>query len=123
MQNAAYASPVGWSGLYFYVGKSGEYSVLDAATGATVLERLLTLAPEKKENGNMYPSLTLADGKLFISDDCGQTLVLEATRAPREISRNRLPAGSGSTRGTCSCRHARCATSSTGSAPRTPRSS
>jgi len=45
----------------------------------------------------MYPSLTLADGKLFISDDGGQTLVLEATRASREISRNRLPGGSGST--------------------------
>ena len=99
MQNAAYASPVVWSGLYFYAGKSGEYSVLDAATGAPVLERLLTLAPadQKKENGNMYPSLTLADGKLFISDDGGQTLVLEATRASREISRNRLPGGSGST--------------------------
>jgi outer membrane protein assembly factor BamB len=102
LQNASYASPVVWSGLFFYAGKSAEYSVLDAATGATVLERQLTLAaaagPDKApETGNLYPSLTLADGKLFISDDTGQTLVLEATRESREITRNRLPQGSGST--------------------------
>lgn len=102
MPNAAYASPVVWSGLYFYVGKSAEYSVLDAATGAIVLERPLTLAPaggedKERENPNMYPSLSVADGKLFISDDKGQTLVLEATRASREVARNRLPEGSGST--------------------------
>jgi outer membrane protein assembly factor BamB len=102
MPNGAYASPVVWSGLYFYAGKSAEYSVLDAATGATVLERPLTLAPaggDDKERGiaNMYPSLSVADGKLFISDDSGQTLVLEAAREFREVARNRLPSGSGST--------------------------
>lgn len=102
MQSGAYASAVVWSGLYFYAGKSGEYSVLDAATGATVLERMLTLAPaggegKGRENANLYPSLTVADGALFISDDSGQTLVLEATRACREIARNQLPQGSGST--------------------------
>ena len=99
MQNAAYASPVVWSGLYFYAGKSAEYTILDAATGATVLERPLTLAPAggEEQHANMYPSLVLADGKLFISDDRGQTLVIEATRAYREITRNRLPEGSGST--------------------------
>jgi len=96
MDRGAYASAAVWSGLYFYVGKSGEYSVLDAATGAAVLERLLTLAPGR-ENANLYPSLVVADGALFISDDSGQTLVVEATRASREIARNRLPAGSGST--------------------------
>jgi outer membrane protein assembly factor BamB len=96
LSSAAYASPVVWSGLYFYAGKSSEYVVLDAATGATVLERELTLAPAQ-ENGNLYPSLTLADGKLFIGDDGGRTLVLEATRESREVARNRLPEGSGST--------------------------
>jgi len=100
LQNSSYASPVVWSGLYFYAGKSAEYSVLDAATGATVLERPLRLAPaggEDREHANMYPSLVVADGKLFISDDRGQTLVLEATRESREVARNRLPEGSGST--------------------------
>jgi outer membrane protein assembly factor BamB len=102
MSSGSYASPVVWSGLFFYAGKSAEYSVLDAATGATVLERQLTLAPasgdgKEHENGNLYPSLCLADGKLFIGDDSGQTLVLEATRASKEVARNRLPEGSGAT--------------------------
>jgi len=102
LSSASYASPVVWSGLYFYAGKSAEYSVLDAATGAVLLERLLTLAPaggedKERENANMYPSLSVADGKLFISDDKGQTLVLEATREFREVARNRLPEGSGAT--------------------------
>ncbi len=102
MPTGSYASPVVWSGLFFYAGKSAEYSVLDAATGAIVLERQLLLAPaggdaKERENGNLYPSLCVADGKLFVGDDSGQTLVLEATRASKEVARNRLPEGSGST--------------------------
>jgi outer membrane protein assembly factor BamB len=102
MPNAAYASPVVCSGLFFYAGKSAEYSILDAATGATVLERILKLAPAGGEdiehgNANVYPSLCVADGKVFIGNDIGQTFVLEATREYREIARNQLPEGSGST--------------------------
>jgi outer membrane protein assembly factor BamB len=102
LPNAAYASPVVRSGLFFYVGKQAEYSILDAATGATLLERVLKLAPAGGEdqdhgNANVYPSLCAADGKIFISNDIGQTFVLEATREYREIARNQLPEGSGST--------------------------
>jgi outer membrane protein assembly factor BamB len=102
MPNAAYASPVVWSGLFFYAGKLAEYSVLDALTGAPVLEQLLKLAPaggEDKDHGNanVYPSLVVADGKVFISNDVGQTFVLEAGRVYREIARNQLPEGSGAT--------------------------
>jgi outer membrane protein assembly factor BamB len=101
LPNGAYASPVVWSGLLFTVGKSAEYSILDAATGAAVLERPLRLAAAEGDaedgHANMYPSLCLADGKLFIGDDRGHTLVLEAARELRDVARNRLPAGSGST--------------------------
>ena len=102
LPNSAYASPVVSSGLYFYVGKRAEYSILDAATGATVLERLLKLAPaggEDPDHGhaNVYPSLCAADGKLYIGNDVGQTFVLEATREYREVARNELPEGSGAT--------------------------
>jgi len=102
MPNAAYASPVVWSGLFYYAGKLAEYSVLDAATGKPVLEQLLKLAPaggEDKDHGNanVYPSLTVADGKVFISNDVGQTFVLEAGREYRELARNQLPQGSGAT--------------------------
>jgi hypothetical protein len=63
---------------------------------------MLKLAPaggEDKDHGNanVYPSLYVADGKVFISNDVGQTFVLEATRESREIARNQLPEGSGAT--------------------------
>jgi outer membrane protein assembly factor BamB len=102
MPNNSYASPVVWSGLFFYAGKLAEYSVLDAVTGATVLERLLKLAPaggedQEHPNANLYPSLVVADGKVLVSNDVGQTFVLEATRESKELARNRLPEGTGST--------------------------
>lgn len=102
MSNTAYASPVVHSGLFFFAGKSAEYSILDAATGATVLERVLKLAPAGGEdiehgNANVYPSLCVADGKVYVGNDIGQTFVLEASREYREIARNQLPEGSGST--------------------------
>jgi outer membrane protein assembly factor BamB len=102
MPNNSYASPVVWSGLFFYAGKLAEYVVLDAVTGATVLERPLKLAPaggedQEHPNANVYPSLVVADGKVFVSNDVGQTFVLEATRESKELARNRLPEGSGAT--------------------------
>lgn len=102
LPNSAYASAVVLKGLYFYAGKRAEYVVLDAATGATVLERVLKLAPAGGEdldhgNANVYPSLTVADGKLFVGNDVGQTFVLEATREYKELARNQLAEGSGAT--------------------------
>ena len=79
-----------------------EYSVLDAVTGKAVLEKVLKLAPAggedpKHAGANVYPSLSVADGKVFIGNDVGQTFVLEATRDYRELARNQLPDGSGAT--------------------------
>ena len=42
-----------------------------------------------------YASLTLAGNYLFLNSNQGETVVLEATRSARLVSRNRLPAGSG----------------------------
>lgn len=42
-----------------------------------------------------YASLTLAGNYLFLTSNHGETVVLEATRTARLVSRNRLPAGSG----------------------------
>lgn len=102
MPNNAYASPVVWSGLFFYAGKLGEYSVFDALTGKAVVERLLKIAPAGGDDpvhpsANVYPSLVVADGKVFVGNDVGQIYVLEATRESKEIARNKLPEGSGAT--------------------------
>ncbi len=42
-----------------------------------------------------YGSLTLAGAYLFLSSNHGETVVLEATREAKLVSRNRLPEGSG----------------------------
>jgi len=102
LPEAAFASVVVTNGLLFYVGKRAKYAVLDAATGKSVLEQTLKIAPAGGEdpehpNANMYPSISLAGGKLFISNDIGQTLLLEPTKEYQEVGVNKLPEGAGAT--------------------------
>jgi len=83
------ASPVVAGGMLFVVpAGSPEYRVLDAKTGDVLLEKELDLAP------NLYPSLALAGGRLYLGNDEGEMLVLEPGRAYKELARNRLPEGS-----------------------------
>ena len=44
---------------------------------------------------NMYPSLTLAGGRLYVLNDQGDALVLEPGREYKELKRNRLADGNG----------------------------
>jgi outer membrane protein assembly factor BamB len=63
--------------------------VLEAKTGRILLEKETDLAP------NIYPSLSLAGNRLYVSNDKGDTVVLEATAEGKVIRRNQLPEGSG----------------------------
>ncbi len=86
------ASPILHNGMLFaVVAGSGEYRVLDAKTGAVLLEKDLELPP------NYYPSLTLVGTHLLVGNDRGETLVLEAARDSKEVRRNQIPDGSGAT--------------------------
>jgi outer membrane protein assembly factor BamB len=80
-----YSSPVLLDGLLYAVNQKGDFSVIDAATGAVVHERKLAL------EGTAYPSVTLAGKYLVIGSEGGTTLVLEPGREPRLIATNRLP--------------------------------
>jgi outer membrane protein assembly factor BamB len=84
------SSPVLAGGM-LYVATAGpvELLALNAKTGELILEKELDLAP------NLYPSLSLAGGRLFVSNDEGETLVLEPGPVYKELRHNRLPAGSG----------------------------
>jgi len=66
-----------------------ELLALNAKTGEVLLEKELDLAP------NLYPSLALAAGRLFVSNDEGETLVLEPGPVYKELRHNRLLQGSG----------------------------
>ncbi|HEV7404564.1 MAG TPA: PQQ-binding-like beta-propeller repeat protein [Chthoniobacteraceae bacterium] len=98
----AFASPVVWNGLLFFVGKAGDCFVLDAKTGEKLLEGKLKIGPAEadesdSDSASVYPSLVIADGKLLVGNDKGQTVVYEATRELKEVARNRLKDGSGAT--------------------------
>jgi outer membrane protein assembly factor BamB len=98
----AYASPVVWNGLLFFVGTAAECFVLDIKTGKAVHEEELKIGHPGVEDpvlssANLYPSLIVAAGKLLVGNDRGQIFVYEASRDLKEISRTRLADGSGAT--------------------------
>jgi outer membrane protein assembly factor BamB len=84
------ASPILTEGMLFVVPSgSPDYRVLNAATGAVLLEKSLEIDP------NIYPSLALAGKHLFLGNEKGTMLVLEPGVLYKEIRRNELPDGSG----------------------------
>lgn len=80
-----FSSPILHEGLLYGLSAQGILNVVDAVTGKTAYEQRLDLG-----QGEVYPSVTLAGGLLFISSDSGVTLVLEPGREYREVSRNTL---------------------------------
>ncbi|HVR85419.1 MAG TPA: PQQ-binding-like beta-propeller repeat protein, partial [Planctomycetota bacterium] len=83
------ASPVIAGGMLFTVpAGSADYRVLHAATGEILLEKELDLS------SNVYPSLALAEGRLYVGNDQGDMLVLDPGRVYKELQHNRLSEGS-----------------------------
>lgn len=80
-----FASPILHDGLIYGINAMGILSVVDAKTGKLVYEQRLTFG-----SGQVYPSITLAGGLLFISSDEGVTLVLEPGREYKEVAKNSL---------------------------------
>jgi hypothetical protein len=83
------ASPILHDGLLFVVPSDvPEYCVLDQRTGEIVLKKDLEVAT------SFTPSLALAGGHLFLSNDKGETLILEPSRKFTKLRHNELPEGS-----------------------------
>ena len=57
---------------------------MDTVDGSVVYEKRLTLG------GTVYPSIALAGGVLFVSDDRGKTLLLSPGREYVELGSNTL---------------------------------
>ncbi len=93
-----FGSPLLHDHTLFLVTGAGELSAFDAR-GKEAQESLLKdrklFESEANAGPVVYGSLTLAGKHLFLSSNKGETVVLEATREARLVSRNRLPAGSG----------------------------
>jgi hypothetical protein len=88
--------------MLFFVGSAAQCLILDAKTGAKLLEQELKIGPAGVDDpdlssANLYPSLVIANGRLLVTNDKGQTFVYEASRELKEVARNRLKDGSGAT--------------------------
>ncbi|MBY0522612.1 MAG: PQQ-binding-like beta-propeller repeat protein [Gemmataceae bacterium] len=80
-----FSSPVYHEGLIYGLSAMGILNVVDAGTGKVVYEQRLAFG-----SGQVYPSIAVAGGLLFISSDEGITLVLEPGREYKEVAKNTL---------------------------------
>ena len=97
-----FATPLCHDGLIFAIDKMAKYYVLDAKTGGKLLSKTLDLAPAggasvTLSDAHVYPSVSLANGSIFLSNDKGETFVLAARKEYKEQARNTLPDGAGAT--------------------------
>ena len=82
-----YASPIVHEGLIYAVNKKGLLVVLEAASGATVFSKKLSVGSE------CAPSFCLVGGKLYLYTDAGVTVILEPGRSYKEVRRCVLSQG------------------------------
>jgi outer membrane protein assembly factor BamB len=79
-----FCSPVIHDGVIYKANDQGIMTALDAATGKPIYEVRLDLG------GTIYPSVSFAGDRLYISSDNGATVVLQAGREYKELARNKL---------------------------------
>jgi len=96
-----YGSGVCHDGLLYTVCNKGRFRILDAKSGELLATKVLEIPSAGSRAGmpraNIYPSITLAGKHLFVSNDRGDTLVLEPGREYKEVRQNQLDEGSGGT--------------------------
>ena len=80
-----FCSPVLHDGILYAASDQGIITALDAATGKQVYDERLNLG-----NGSIYPSISLAGNRLYVSSENGSTVVLEPGREYKELARNKL---------------------------------
>jgi outer membrane protein assembly factor BamB len=79
-----FCSPVVHDGVLYAANDQGILMALDAATGKLIYEVRLDLG------GSIYPSISLAGDRLYVSSDNGATVVLQPGREYKALARNKL---------------------------------
>ncbi len=93
-----FGSPLLHDGTLFLTTGEGELFAFDAH-GKDALDPLIdgrALFEQTTASPAAYASLTLAGRYLFLTSNSGEVVVLEATREARLVSRQKMPAGTGS---------------------------
>jgi len=87
-------SPLLYQGLAYNVSSDAVLTVMDAAQGEVVYQRVLDLNPHMYHGGIIRggcgSSPTLGGKYIYISDNQGTTVVLEPGRAFKQVARNRI---------------------------------
>jgi outer membrane protein assembly factor BamB len=100
LEGTYYASAVYDQGLIYAVANELIFSIVDAKDGKILTTKELTFpepANPDADGTSMYPSLSLAGGRIYVFNDQGDALVLEPGRDYKELKRNHLGIGHGST--------------------------
>ena len=94
-----FSSPVLHDGILYAVDNEGMFRAVNAQDGELIYERHLDIPSAGPLPGmpaaNIYPSLAVAGGRLFLGNDAGNMLVLVPGREYAEAARNSLDEGSG----------------------------
>ena len=91
-----FSSPVWHDGILYVVSNGGLLQALDATTGKAIYQKMLDPAAAAA-GANYYPSLVIAGGVLFVTNDKGDTQVITPGREFKTVRCNKLDNGSGST--------------------------
>ncbi len=83
--NRYYASPIAHEGLLYALSQYFVLTVLEMDTGEKVLEHKITGL-----RGQAYPSISLADGKLFLASDSGTLITLQPGPEYKELGRSQF---------------------------------
>jgi len=101
LEGTYYASPVFDNGLLYAASNEGSFYVIDAKDGKIITTKddldINNASGRFTPPANIYPSLSIAGHSLFLSNDAGETLVLEPNREYKEVRKNKLLEGSGGT--------------------------
>jgi outer membrane protein assembly factor BamB len=99
LEGEFYSSPVVKDGIVYGAANDGFLHAVDAEKGAEIYKQQLDMASAAAmpgmPPGNLYPSLAVAGGKLFVSNDRGQTIVVEPGRTFKQIAKNYIEEGTG----------------------------
>jgi len=96
LEGEFFASPLVQGGRVYTADRAGRYYVIDAGTGKVILNRKLEFS-QGASGASVYPSLCLTEKNLLVSNDAGETIILEPGDQGLAVGFGSLPAGSGGT--------------------------
>jgi outer membrane protein assembly factor BamB len=96
LEGDTFASPVLAEGRLHTLSADGTYRAIDVATGRVVVRTSTGLNETETGLANVYPSVTLAGKVLCLGNDRGMFLLLAPGDEYKELRRNQLETGAGS---------------------------